>query len=126
MTIFPFELIIHKYWNSIDWITDGSKNNLNDNYLKIQYTRFEDFLADIQFIQIPFELFGSLALPDERKKQNLQETRTSFSPKLGQRNSISITAFQRIILPRTNFEGTVTTFVYVSIYSTQQLEIFVR
>lgn len=31
----------------------------------VQCTRFEDFLADVQFIQIPFELFGSLALLDE-------------------------------------------------------------
>lgn len=43
---------------------------MNDNYLKIlvQCTRFEDFLADVQFIQIPFELFGSLALLDERTR----------------------------------------------------------
>lgn len=58
-----------------------SKNNLNDNDLKIliQYT---GFLADIQFIQILFELFGSLALPVEKElEQNLQAARTSFSPK---------------------------------------------
>lgn len=55
-----------------------SKNNLNDNDLKIliQYTGFP---ADIQIL---FELFGSFALPVEKElEQNLQAARTSFSPK---------------------------------------------
>lgn len=78
-----------------NWI--NFKNNSKDNYLKIRCTRFEDFFhADIQFIQIPFELFGSLALPDERGRA---ESRGNSEP-LFHRNLANEILFQ---LPR--FKG---------------------
>lgn len=103
-----------------NWI--NFKNNSKDNYLKIRCTRFEDFFPrrySIYSNSIRTFWFVSVA-GRKRSGRISRKLRTSFSPKLGQRNSISITAFQRIIHPRTNFEEAVT-FVYVSIYSTRDL-----